>query len=72
MNAVTLPSEEEIREMYTLDKYPLCVRVWDQVLEKYDYVYNFEDKTNSRIVYEILALPLPNGNKHMLLMEQIK
>lgn len=69
MNYIT---QEEILEAYKKEEFPLLTKYFDKSLGKERAIYNFENKKPNEIIFEILALPLPNGNKHLLLLEMVK
>jgi len=65
-------TKEEVLQAYKKEEYPLLKKYFDKNINEERAIYNFENKNKSTMIYEILNLPLPNGNKQILLLEMIE
>ena len=60
--------DDEIKALST----KLLKKIYSKSLGEYILIYNFDNKSDVQVLHEVLNLPLPNGNKHAILMDYIK
>jgi len=69
---IRLNSPELVEQYYIEEKFPLVKKAWSETLQREINVYNYDDKSVTQCIYEILHMPTANGNRMTHLLELIK
>ena len=74
-NLIRHMSPEEIREVHEDEQLAIEKKLLKKIYSKEKgeeiLVYNFDNKGKVQVLHEVLNLPVPNGNKHAILMEYL-